>query len=158
MSFRYYDPEQVGGLLVYRGSRRQHGAGLLDSLKRIALPIGKSLAKRGLRVGVGAVADKLRGGPDVSMKTALSQRAAKAADKAIVDYLGSDKPDLPFTSQDGFGIRRRRRRTTTKKPAKRGSGAKRQRSKPINKMKSKAKRRRRKAPKKKQRLSSDIFA
>ena len=133
MSFRYYQPDQVGGMLVYEGSRRQRGGNLLATLKRHLLPIGKSiaqraarhakkagkdLAKRGVKVGVGAVTDRLRGGPSVSFKQALKQRATTAADKAIVDYLGeADQPDIPFLSQDGYGLRRKRKRKATPGPS-----------------------------------------
>lgn len=156
MSFRYYNPNQVGGMmvyggsrkqrggmmvyegsrrqrggmLVYEGSRRQRGGNLItDGLKRVFLPIGKELAKRGLKmgkdlakrgvkVGVGTLRDRLQGGSTVSMKEALKKRSIAAADKAIVDYLGTaDQPDIPFLSQDGLGLRRRgtKRKASTKR-------------------------------------------
>ena len=154
MSFRYYEPEQVGGMLVYEGSRRQRGGNLIGTLGQVvakplgrflanrAKAIGKDVAKRSLRAGVGAITDKIRGGPNVTMKEALKRRAAAAADKAVVDYLGeSDKPDVPFISQDSYGLRRTKRKATKK-----GKG--------INKMKSKQKKRKTR----RRRRQTDIFA
>ena len=151
MSFRYYEPmNQVGGMLVYQGHshrRQQQGRGFIgDAFKRIALPIGKSLAqqglkigkdlgKRGVRAGVGALKDRLRGG--TSMKEAFKRRATAAADKAVTDYLGA-KSDIPFVSQDGFGLRRKRKRSQKKK--KKGPSAKRRKT--INKSRTSRKKRR----------------
>ena len=73
MSFRYYEPEQAGGMLVYEGSRRQRGGNLIGTLGQVvarppvrfsanrAKAIGKDVAKRSLRAGVGAITDKIRG-------------------------------------------------------------------------------------------------
>ena len=157
MSFRYYEPEQVGGMLVYEGSRRQRGGNLIGTLGQVvakplgrflanrAKAIGKDVAKRSLRAGVGAITDKIRGGPNVTMKEALKRRAVAAADKAVVDYLGeSDKPDIPFISQDGYGLRRTKR--GRRKATKKGKG--------INKMKSKQKKRKTR----RRRRQTDIFA
>ena len=179
MAFRYYEPntQQMGGMLIYQGSRRQRGGNFADAIKRIALPIGrffgkkavkvgKDLTKRGIRAGVGALSDKLRGGPDTSLKQSFNRRAAAAADKAVEDYLGPDKPDIPFTSQDGMGLRRRKRRRKTIR-RRRVTGGKR-RSKAINKMKARRRgsrplkrrktinKRRRKT--RKRRKYSDIFS
>ena len=46
MAFRFYDPEQVGGMLIYEGSRRQRGG---NFLKETLLPIGKRLFNRATR-------------------------------------------------------------------------------------------------------------
>lgn len=143
MAFRFYEPTvQLGGMLVYEGSRRQRGGNVIvDSLRRIGAPlgrlfarkavkVGKDLGKRGLRAGVGALTDRLRGGPSVTMKEALKNRAIGAADKAMVDYFGNpDKPDIPFVSQDGMGLLPRRR-----KRKQRGRGLSKA-SKSINKIK-----------------------
>ena len=161
MSFRHYEPEQVGGMLVYEGSRRQRGGNFIGTLKKAVLPlgkiiasrarkIGKDVAKRGVRAGVGAIADKIRGGPNVTMKEAFKRRAAAAADRAVVDYLGEDddKPDVPFVSQDGYGLKRKRRKKITGRITKR-------KRKSINK------RRRISKPKKKRKTThrrSDIFS
>lgn len=160
MSFRYYEPGvQVGGMLVYEGSRRQRGGNFLHSLKRVFLPIakrigrkfgkaGKDLAKRGIKVGVGAVSDRLRGGPQVSLKESLKRRATTAADKALVDYLGAaDHPDIPFLSQDGFGIKRRRM----------GKKSSSKQRKTINKIRKLIKKRK-KTKKKKSAKKRDIFS
>ena len=120
MAFRYYDPEQVGGLLVFEGSRRQRGGNFIDTLKGVAAPLGKlfarkaktvgrDLAKRGVRAGVGAIRDRLQGN-STTMKEALKRRATAAADRVIEDYLGPDGPDLPIDSQDGRGLRRRKKK------------------------------------------------
>lgn len=174
MSFRYYNPNQTGGMLVYTGSRQQRGGMAIPNigktLKRVFLPIGralarrgakvgKDLAKRGVKVGVGAITDRLRGGPAVSMKEALKKRTVAAADKAVVDYLGeADRPDIPFLSQDGMGLRgKRRKRKATRKSINKGrKRVKRLKSKPKKKKK-KSKTSKRKSSKKRSRRR-DIFS
>lgn len=150
MSFRYYNPVQAGGMLVYEGSRRQRGGmiysgsqrqrggNLVGTLQRVLLPLarkaapslmkaGKDIARRGLKVGVGAITDKLRN-QNTSLKSSIKKRATQAADKAITDYLGeADQPDIPFLSQEGDGLRRRRpikRKTINKMKPKRLGGKK----------------------------------
>jgi hypothetical protein len=165
MSFRYYEPGmQVGGMLVYEGSRRQRGGNIVGNLKRIFLPLaktvgrklgraGRDLTQRGIKVGVGAITDKLRGDPTMSFKESLKRRAAHAADKAVVDYLGeANQPDIPFLSQDGMGLRKRRRR----KKAIKGRKTINKRRKTPTKCKKKTTRRK-KAPQRRK-IISDIFS
>lgn len=156
---------QHGGMeAVFEGSRRQRGGNIFSSLKRMIVPIGrsvfksavptlkssgKSLAKVGLKVGLGAVKDKLQN-KSTSLGESLKSRTANAIDNAVVNYLGGDATDKPFQSQDGAGFRKRRRsrlrsappakrrRTCRRKPSRRRRQYKvkriqRRRVKPINK-------------------------
>jgi len=176
MAFRYYEPHmQMGGMLIYQGGRRQRGGNFTETLKRIALPVGrffgrkaikvgKDLTKRGIKAGVGALSDKLRGGPDTSIKESLKRRAAAAADKAVEDYLGSDNPDIPFTSQDGTGLRKRRRTKKVKRGKRKAKVGGKRWSKAINKMRARrkgTKRIKRRKPinkRRKRKRYSDIFS
>jgi hypothetical protein len=116
---------QTGGMLVYEGSRRQRGGNLFSTIKRMIIPIGrktapmlekagKDLLKRSLKVGVGTVKDRLTNN-STTLSDSFKKRAASAVDSVAQDYFGIDAPDIPFTSQDGAGVRRKRRKATTKR-------------------------------------------
>lgn len=164
---------QQGGMVVFEGSRRQRGGNLFSTIKRVLIPLGKSIApvlkstgkdltNRGVRVGVAALKDKLAG---QNMGKALRTRASHAVDRALTDYLGDNGPDIAFTSQDGDGLRRKRKRATSSKRApkrrrksvKRKKSTKRLRSTTINKVKKQARKIKRRRRKRKIKLQ-DIFS
>ena len=160
-------PLQGGGMIVFEGSRRQRGGNIFSTIRRMVIPLvksaapiaknlGKDIVKRGLRVGVGAIQDKLKN-KDMSLGQALKSRSSKAVDRAMVDYKlagnEDDDDDVPMPPQTGKGLRRkrkrraksaaprkRRRRTTPKRRRKpKRKPVKRLKRRSINKMKKKKK-------------------
>ena len=143
MTFRYPIPHYPhrGGMIVFEGSRRQRGGNLFSTIQRVLMPklksIGKDVAKRGIKVGVNTLKEKLtQKDNSASMKDILKRQTAQAMGKAMTDYLGND--DVPMSSQDGAGRRRRRKR------------------KVINKV-TRQRRRKGKAKRSKKQFSRDIF-
>ncbi len=163
----YFPHQQQGGMIVFEGSRRQRGGNLFSTIKKTIFPFlkkkvapvlkstAKDVAKRGVKVGVNAIKDRLTGNAP-NLKEALKQHTAKQLSSVVKDYLGDDEagPDPIVSSQDGAGLRRRRKRkasTAAGRPAKRRRSRRRscrrkrtpKRKKSINKMKTKRKTRRR---------------
>ena len=73
-----------------------------------AKSVGKDIAKRGLKIGIGSVKDKLTG-KNASMVDSLKKRTANALDQAASDYFNLE------ATQDGMGLRKRRRKQSAPK-------------------------------------------
>ena len=112
---------QSGGMNFYEGSRRQRGGNLFSAVRRMAIPLirkampslkatGKDLAKRGVKLGVGVLKDRLTKGNKTSVKESFKQHASKAIDNAVSDYLGDDYEGDDEPVQSGTGLRRARKR------------------------------------------------
>ena len=118
----YEGSRRQSGGSIFQGSRRQRGGNIWGVVKRMATKFGnfikpkamstaKDLAKRGLKVGVGALKDTAMNAlstnplPNTGLVDNLKARTRTTLDKTMTDYFGADPL---ITSQDGSGLKRKR--------------------------------------------------
>ena len=102
------------GLPIYSGSRRQRGGSIFGALKKFALPLRKSLLKKGAKQALGLVADiagdVMRG---QNLKSSLIQHGKSRAKNFGKDALAEGIQSISGMIGKGgsYALRKRKRRS-----------------------------------------------